>query len=430
MKSKINEHGIKFVLSEIPNLINEELLDVSSGERLTFYYKKLLAQKGENKSRLLTMILISFCALLVGGGCCMIIAHNWDKYGILPRLIIAFTPLIIGSILSIISLNKSPVWREAAGILQGLAIGGSIAIVAQVYNLGGTVFDFLQIWFLLLIPFMFVLRSNILTLMGCALYFSYLITFAESRSSYVTFALPSLLFLVPFSLLVWKIVKEPSSHIATVFRYCLLIMLLQYFLIITDSISDSVIGCSLIISVVCGLFVWGVESYKATRFFANPFMIAGYITILIILCNFCNPGDHFDLYDFDNENSLSKLVVIGILGVVSWVYIALKIVNNRSYWYGFLLVIILMMTMHNDVTQFTLTGLSVVIGLYGIISGVKNRSMLAVDGGIGVILGLILVYFFSSQLSILTRGIVFIIIGLLFGVLNLVLIKKFKAIQE
>jgi uncharacterized membrane protein len=54
--------------------------------------------------------------------------------------------------------------REPAGLLQTLAIGACIALVSQIYNLGGAWPDFLSWWFLLSLPLAWVLRSHAVAL--------------------------------------------------------------------------------------------------------------------------------------------------------------------------------------------------------------------------------------------------------------------------
>jgi hypothetical protein len=50
--------------------------------------------------------------------------------------------------------------RETAALLQALATGACIALVSQIYNLGGDWPDFLFWWFILSLPLVWVLRSH------------------------------------------------------------------------------------------------------------------------------------------------------------------------------------------------------------------------------------------------------------------------------
>ena len=50
--------------------------------------------------------------------------------------------------------------RETAALLQALATGACIALVSQIYNLGGEWPDFLFWWFMLSLPLAWVLRSH------------------------------------------------------------------------------------------------------------------------------------------------------------------------------------------------------------------------------------------------------------------------------
>jgi hypothetical protein len=103
-------------------------------------------------------------ALLIGTGLIAVIGYNWDDFSRPLRLLFAFLPLALTQGFSFIVLKKGDevvAWvRETAALLQALATGACIALVSQIYNLGGTWPDFLFWWFLLSLPLTWVLRSH------------------------------------------------------------------------------------------------------------------------------------------------------------------------------------------------------------------------------------------------------------------------------
>jgi len=103
-------------------------------------------------------------ALLIGTGLIAVIGYNWDDFSRPLRLLFAFLPLALTQGFSFIVLKKRDevaAWvRETAALLQALATGACIALVSQIYNLGGTWPDFLFWWFLLSLPLTWVLRSH------------------------------------------------------------------------------------------------------------------------------------------------------------------------------------------------------------------------------------------------------------------------------
>lgn len=103
-------------------------------------------------------------ALLIGTGLIAVIGYNWDDFSRPLRLLFAFLPLLLTQVFSFIVLKKGDevaAWvRETAALLQALATGACIALVSQIYNLGGEWPDFLFWWFLLSLPLAWVLRSH------------------------------------------------------------------------------------------------------------------------------------------------------------------------------------------------------------------------------------------------------------------------------
>ena len=103
-------------------------------------------------------------ALLIGAGLITVIGYNWDAYSRPVRLLFAALPLLAAQVLSLRVLlqgEKALAWvRESAALFQALATGACIAIVSQIYNLGGDWPDFLFWWMLLSLPLAWVLRSK------------------------------------------------------------------------------------------------------------------------------------------------------------------------------------------------------------------------------------------------------------------------------
>lgn len=103
-------------------------------------------------------------ALLIGAGLIAVIGYNWDDFSRPVRLSFAFLPLLAAQIASFRVLQRGEAvaaWvRESAALLQTFAAGACIAIVSQIYNLGGEWPDFLFWWMLLSLPLVWVLRSH------------------------------------------------------------------------------------------------------------------------------------------------------------------------------------------------------------------------------------------------------------------------------
>jgi uncharacterized membrane protein len=106
----------------------------------------------------------SLGALLIGAGLIAVIGYNWDEFSRPVRLLFAFLPLLLAQVFSFRVLQRGDAgaaWvRETAAVLQAFASGAAIALVSQIYNLGGNWPDFLFWWFMLSLPLTWVLRSH------------------------------------------------------------------------------------------------------------------------------------------------------------------------------------------------------------------------------------------------------------------------------
>ena len=102
-------------------------------------------------------------ALLVGAGLIVLISHNWDDFSRPQRLACAFVPLLLSQLWTASLMRRGGVemWkRESAGLLQTATTGACIALVSQIYHIGGHWTQFLLSWCLLTLPLVWALRGR------------------------------------------------------------------------------------------------------------------------------------------------------------------------------------------------------------------------------------------------------------------------------
>lgn len=151
----------RWLLEQIPDWEREGLLTAEAAGRLRERYALDGSRPGLGQ-----ILLGALGALLIGSGLIAILSHNWDDFSRPVRLLCAFLPLLATQIFTWQVLRRgAAAWvRETAGLLQALAAGACIALVSQIYHLGGDWPDFLRAWFLLALPLAWVLRSEAVTL--------------------------------------------------------------------------------------------------------------------------------------------------------------------------------------------------------------------------------------------------------------------------
>jgi hypothetical protein len=149
----------RWLHSQLPAWENGGLLGTEAAEELRRRHPL-----GEESPGLAQMIFGALGAMLVGTGLIAVIGYNWNDFGRGTRLMFAFLPLLLSQGFSawvLVRGSRIPAWaRETAGLLQVLAGGAAIAIVSQIYHLGGTWQDFLFWWILVSLPVLWAMRSH------------------------------------------------------------------------------------------------------------------------------------------------------------------------------------------------------------------------------------------------------------------------------
>jgi uncharacterized membrane protein len=155
----MNNSCQRWLLEQLPQWEREGLLSADAARTLRERHAPDASQLG-----LAQLVMGSLGALLIGAGLISVIGYNWDDFSLPVRLLFAFLPLLLTQVFSFRVLQRGDAcaaWvRETAAVLQAFAAGAAIALVSQIYNLGGEWPDFLFWWFLLSLPLTWVLRSH------------------------------------------------------------------------------------------------------------------------------------------------------------------------------------------------------------------------------------------------------------------------------
>ena len=161
----------RWLIDQIPEWEKSGLLPSEvAGRMRAFAEEKERAQaEGRGESKVAQMVMGALGALLVGAGVLALIAYNWDSVPRGVRITGSFALMAAAQALVAWILHRGdamPRWiREAGASLIIFAAGGCLALVSQIYNMGGDWEDFLLVWLLLVVPVMWTLRAH-----TCALF--------------------------------------------------------------------------------------------------------------------------------------------------------------------------------------------------------------------------------------------------------------------
>ena len=122
---------------------------------------KILSFENANGNRTFwnTAFIIAGC--LIGLGICLLIAANWDKLSSAQKLTGDFILLAAFIFCTYQSIQKQRYGlKEMFSVLSFLLIGGTIGLIAQVFNLSGGWNNFVLAWTMLGLPFILLSKSS------------------------------------------------------------------------------------------------------------------------------------------------------------------------------------------------------------------------------------------------------------------------------
>ena len=152
------------MIKDIPELVKADIISQETADKIRDFYRN----KGGPSTNRLFIVFGILGAILIGLGIILIIAHNWDELSRTTKTLFAFLPLLIGQTLCgfvLIKKQDSVAWRESGTAFLFFAVGASISLVSQIYNIPGNLSSFLLTWMLLCLPLIYVMKSSIASLL-------------------------------------------------------------------------------------------------------------------------------------------------------------------------------------------------------------------------------------------------------------------------
>lgn len=142
-----------------------EAIDIKIAE-LKKRRRELLSELGEGRLSWGAIIAGAFGALMTGLGIIALFAANWDELGRAARAMVSVAPTLVCGIVAVVAGLKG--WRtkslwEPLGILWCISIIAGTSLVAQTYQVGGSVPGLVLLVALLSLPVVWVTHSAAMT---------------------------------------------------------------------------------------------------------------------------------------------------------------------------------------------------------------------------------------------------------------------------
>ena len=179
MPGSTNRRAVRWLRGQLPELVAAGVISSENAKAINRHYGDV-----ESRTNFGFVILATIGAALVGAGIILLIAHNWDDLSRAARTVIAFLPLLIAQALVVFVLmrrNESRAWREVVAIFDVAAVATAISLISQTYQIQGSFDDFMKVWLLLSIPIVYLLRTTL----GAIVYVIGALVWVDSRWGFI-----------------------------------------------------------------------------------------------------------------------------------------------------------------------------------------------------------------------------------------------------
>jgi hypothetical protein len=426
------------ILKDIPELVQEEVITQDTADRIRDYYQ----QKSAPSQNRLFMVFGILGAILVGLGIILIIAHNWDELSLTAQTFFAFLPLLAGQALcgyALFKKERSNAWRESGAAFLFFAVGASISLLSQIYNIPGDLSVFLLTWMALCLPLVYVMRSSVASLL-------YLvgITYYAAQKSYWSY--PSgdsymywllLLLVLPHYYQLSR--RRPQSNFMVFHNWFIPLSLLITLGTVAKRHGELLFPAYISL---LGLFylIGNLPSFNGQRSRNSSYRILGSLgTISLLLAlSFTWFWDSLREQTWALSEVLvspefiaSALISLAAGGLLYQQRKRAALSDIEPLEPVFLLFIALFLLGTSFPLSVVLTNLLIfVIGIATMRKGARQDHLGILNYGLLIIASLVVCRFFDTELSFVLRGLLFVSVGLSFFTMNYWTLQKRKAHEQ
>ena len=423
------------IQKELPELINAGVISKENAEKIQDYYAN---KKGASGNRLLIVFGI-LGAILIGLGIILIIAHNWDELSRPSKTISSFLPLLIGQIVCGYVLIKKPdsiAWRESATAFLFFAVGACIALIGQIYNIPGNLSSFLLTWMLLCLPLIYLMKSSIASLLylwGITYYATQTSFWAyPSYGSYLYWLL--LLLALPHYYLLYK--NKPQSNFMIFHNWIIpLSLVISLGMIIQDMGEPMFIAYFNLFGIL--YLVGNLEFFNQQKTRNNGYKVLGIFGTIILLLILSFDWFWEELiekeFPFDEVMAAPEFYATVITFLLASGLFFFEYRNKA--WHEIkplapvfiLFLLTFLLGLSSPIAVILINLLVFAIGILIIREGANQDRLGKLNFGLLTIAALVICRFFDTDISFVTRGILFVVIGAGFFAANYLMLKKRKA---
>jgi len=419
-------------LQELPDLVRNQVISEAVASDIQAYYQ---SKQTDSPNKLYTVFGV-LGSLLVGLGIILILAHNWDNFTRAAKTIFALLPMVLGQISIGFSIfkRKSATWKEASGTFLFFAVGSSIALVSQIYNIPGDLSSYVLTWILLCLPLVYLLNSHSVAILHIAFstFYACVVGYGYTTSGESPWLYLGLLaFVLPHYL---KLLKEhPEGNITSIFNW---ILPLSIVITLGAFVEDEGDFALLMYMILFGLFytLGKIPLFNEQKLRRNGYLIFGSLgTIFLLLLTSFRWIWDFGMDDLDmvSQEFIISSVLFVICSLLLWHSYSKKWIEGFNLfpfvYIGF--TVLFFLGMANAIIPVILVNLLVfALGLVTIKIGTDKFHFGILNYGLLIITALVVCRFFDTDMSYVIRGLLFVSVGIGFFLTNYAMLKRKKTI--
>ncbi|GFZ93012.1 hypothetical protein GCM10011531_26260 [Aquaticitalea lipolytica] len=419
------------LIKELPELIENKVISKEVALSIEQYYHS----KQNNSPNKLFMVFGVLGSILVGLGIILILAHNWDDFTRSTKTIFAFLPLLIGQFFVGFSIlkKKSATWKEASGTFLFFAVGASISLVAQIYNIPGNMSSFLLTWILLCLPLIYLLKSNSIMILHLVFITWYACSYGYSFMNYGNSPWLYLALLALSLPHYWQLLKHKlDANITSIINW-----LVPLSLIITLGTfveHEEALGFLLYLLLFSLFYNIGkIPYFENQKLRRNGFLITGSLGIVTILLIASFRWLWKDIIRIDSfqVQELYMSAILFLMSILTLVYLYLKHKVKSFNIFQFVFVIftvLFFIGINNEIVPAILVNMLIfALGVVTVKIGADKFHFGVLNYGLLIIAALVTCRFFDTDMSFVLRGLLFVGVGVGFFLTNYYMLKKQKS---
>ncbi len=429
-----NKH-LGWLYDELDGLIEEGVITEETARRLRAHYGELPAGRWQYAALAISGVL---GALLVAAGIVLLLAHNWQGLPRPLRVGVALAPLLVAQALCgwvLLRRRGSVAWREGSGTALCAGVFLAVSLIGQTYQIPGDPADLLLTCSLLVIAGVYLLDSFVV-----ALLYVVAITFWAGLARHVPGHAPGFW---PLAALVapylWRRGRREHYGAPTAFLFWGTAVCATFGLGLAF---DHAFGGVWIVaySAMFALMHLGGRrrAPEGESFWRAPFKTAGALGIGVVSLILTFEAPWQDVWQARVAGPFAwpaavDCAVTGLL-LVGVVLLLTPALTRRTggALYGaapLLAVCALAAIALCDAYGAVMVAYNIylfALGIGTLARGLRDERIATANGGLGLLVMLIVARFFDAEVSFTVRGVAFTAVGIGFLIANLLILRRWK----